>query len=288
VTAADPTAAALRFDALGDEIWRQYVDLDSQAFGPLAYDLGLGKGSVEPGYLAAMARGHRLVRAQLGRPLTEDMYRSLVPACLPSPPSGGYRSCRSWIHVHRDRLEPGIEDVWREHGAFGDASVEGVAPSKLRLCFAHLEPEAIQARVAEVIARYGAESAAATDWTATLLSIARLHQALELLHPTNDGNTRRHALVLYKLLVDAGERPAVLTEINDVYVRTPATWARMIAEGMRRHEAIADAIAHGEDVEQTMRAFDARGVVGQRGARRLGESRTRYRDVVFVPFAGDD
>lgn len=280
--------AIARFDALGDEIWRQYVDLDSQAHGPFAYDLGLGKGSVEPGYLAAMARGHRFMRDHLGEELTPELYEELARRCLPAPPVHRYRVNRAWVHVHRDRMEPGIEDVWAAHGTLPDWTAEGVAPTKLRLRFVALPAQAVEARLAETMAGFASALQCAGDSTARVLTIARFHQALELLHPTSDGNTRRHALILCKLLVDAGETPVILTEINDVYVRTPATWARMIREGMRRWAVVHDAIARGDDVEDAMRAFDARGVVGQRGARRLGASRTRWADVEHVAFAGDD
>lgn len=281
-------AANDRFDALGDEIWRQYVDLDSQAFGPFAYDLGLGKGSVEPGYLEAMARGHRFIRRSLGLRLTTDFYEALSRECLPTPPVHPYRVNRAWVHLHRDRMEPGIEAVWAEHGALPDWTAEGVSPSKLRLRFVPAEPADVRAKLAGALASYEADRERAGDRDARILAMARLHQALELLHPTSDGNTRRHALILCKLLVESGETPVILTEINDVYVRTPETWARMIGEGLRRYAVVRDAIAGGEDVEEALRAFDALGVVGQRGARRLGASRTRWADVTFVPFVDDE
>lgn len=279
-------ALVARFDAVGDEIWRQYVDLDNQAFGPLTYDRGHNNGTVEPGYLAAMARGHRFLRERLGQPLTREVYEALVPACMPKRPALLYRVEHAWLHVHRDRMEEGIHDVWRTHGVTPDETAKGVAPAKLRIRFVHIPPEALAARVDEAIATLHASLEGAADRDARVLAIATFHQSLELLHPTNDGNTRRHALVLDKLLVEAGETPTILTEINDVYVRRPASWARMITEGMRRHAVVRDAIAHGEDVEEAMQAFDAQGVLGQRGARRLGANRTYFPDVVHVSFVG--
>lgn len=70
--------------------------------------------------------------------------------------------------------------------------------------------------------------------------------------------------------------PAIMTEINDSYVRLPASWARMIVQGMNRWRVVPDAIANGEDVEERMQAFDDEGAIGRRGARWLRANRTSF------------
>jgi hypothetical protein len=95
--------------------------------------------------------------------------------------------------------------------------------------------------------------------------------------------------VLDKLLVEIGETPAIVTEINDAYVRLPSSWARMISQGMKRWRVVRDAIADGEDVEERMQAFDREGAIGRRGARWLRPNQTSYALEAWehVPFVDD-
>lgn len=284
-TAADPATV---FDALGDEIWRQYVDLDSQDCGALAYDLGLGKGSSEPGYLASMARAHRLARSQLGERLTVDFFQALHRATLDhAPPAEAYRTGGAWVGIHRDRLEPGIESVWARHGASCAADPDDPSGRRSRLHFAVEQPEAWASRVEAGIAALYREIDAAPDALARLAAIATFHQSLELWHPTRDGNTRRHTLVLDKLLVEHGETPVIMTEINDAYVRLPSSWARMVMQGMRRWRVVQAAIQNGDDVETCMHELDGEGTIGRRGARWLRPNRVGFSAWEHVPFVDD-
>lgn len=272
------------WDALGDETWRAYVDLDSQEHGPLAYDLGLGKGTKEPGYLASMAGAHRVVRDSLGQPLTIALFEAIHRATLAhSPPVETFRPAYSWVGIHEDRMEEGIESIWSAHDAVVDPREDG----RLRLRFERCERSAMCARVENAIADLYASLGIATSTSDRLLAFATFHQHLELWHPTRDGNTRRHTLVLDKLLVEHGETPAIMTEINDAYVRLPASWARMIAQGMNRWRVVRDAVAYGEDVEERMHAFDDDGAIGRRGARWLRANKTRFvlGDWAHVAFA---
>ncbi|MBS2011474.1 MAG: Fic family protein [Deltaproteobacteria bacterium] len=265
------------WDALGDETWRAYVDLDSQEHGPLAYDRGLGKGQREPGYLSSMAKAHRLVRATLGQRLDLETFEAIHRATLTHTSIGStFRDAPAWVGVHRDRMEPGIEAVWAAHDAIPDPRSDGRA----RLRFEPHPPEVMRARIEAGITRMYDAIGAAASREGRILAIATFHQSLELWHPTRDGNTRRHALVLDKLLVEHGETPVIMTEINDAYVRLPASWARMILQGMRRWRVVRDAIEGGEDVEERMHELDREGVIGRRGARWLRPNQT-----VFAPGA---
>lgn len=274
------------FDGLGDEIWRQYVDLDGQAHGPRAYDRGLGKGPAEPGYLASMASAHRVIRESLGQPLTVDFLAELHRTSLAhAAPAATYRTGSSSVRIHRDRLERGIERIWAAH----DVNAEEQNDRVVRLVFAPRPPEAFASCIESGLGKLYAELARAEDATARIRAIATFHQSLELWHPSSDGNTRRHALVLAKLLVESGETPAIMTEINDAYVRLPASWARMIVQGMRRWRVVRDAISDGDDVEEAMQTFDREGAIGRRGARWLHRNQTSYAldDWEHVSFADD-
>lgn len=271
------------FDVLGDETWRLYVDLDSQEHGPSAYDRGLGKGSREPGYLASMANAHRYVRDTLAQPLGIAFFEELHRITLAhAPPTETYRVGRSSVGIHRDRLEPGIEGVWRDHGAVLEEK-----DGKLRLHFETRTADVFRGLLAMAIERLAASLSASAGVAERLFAIATFHQSLELWHPTRDGNTRRHALVLAKVLVTAGLTPAIVTEINDVYVRQPESWARMLAQGMDRWSVIRRAITDGEDVEEAMVAFDRRGALGRRGARWLRPNCVVYAEMEHTPF-GDE
>lgn len=274
------------FDGLGDETWRLYVDLDSQSHGPHAYDRGLGKGREEPGYLASMAAAHRLVGGSLGRRLTVGFLDELHRATLAhAPPQHTYRPGGSYVGLHRDRLEPGIEKVWAAH----DANAEEQDERRVRLVFAARTRQEFVARIEAAIDELYLALERAESSALRVRAIAAFHQSLELWHPTSDGNTRRHGLVLSKLLVESGETPAIMTEINDAYVRLASSWARMITQGMQRWRVVRDAIANGEDVEERMHAFDREGSIGRRGARWLRPNQTSYAfdDWEHVSFVDD-
>jgi hypothetical protein len=269
------------FDGLGDETWRQYVDLDSQEHGPLAYDRGLGKGAREPGYLASMALAHRRVRGELGRRLTVASFEAIHRATLAhAPPAETYRAGVAWVGIHRDRIERGVEALWAEHGATPEEGEDG----RLRLRFGVRDPRAMAALLEAGIDRLYRALDAARDARERVRAIATFHQSLELWHPTRDGNTRRHTLILVKLLVEHGETPTIMTEINDAYVRLPSSWTRMVVQGMNRWRVVRDALAHGEDVEERMHAFDREGAIGRRGARWLRPNRTSFADWEHVSF----
>lgn len=248
-----------RFDALGDESWRLYVDRDHQHLGPMVYDLGLHGRAPEPGFLRSMARAHRLAADALGAPLDRDLLERLHEAALGhAAPRLAYRDAAFHVTVDAARLQPGSAR-WLRRAGVSLHAVDDEGRARLRVVF---EPrggtEEATVRRLEAALRSGRrELAAARDADARLLAIARLHARLELLHPTDDGNTRRNTVVLGKLLVEHGMWPALLDEPNDVVVMDDRAWARAIARGMARFRAAARAAAIGDDVGEAMRRHDA-------------------------------
>lgn len=254
---ASLAGARARFDALHDETWRLYVDRDHQHHGPMVYDHGLHGRDAEPGFLQSMARAHALASRTLGEPLDRPLLQRLHEAALGhATPRLGYRDHAFQVSVDPRRLRPGSRRWLTESGVRLEPFEEdGVR--RLRVLFVDLDgEEGVFRRLERVLAAGRRALSAANGADARLLAIARLHARLELLHPTEDGNTRRDLVVLNKLLVEHGFWPAILDEPNDVVVMDPPRWADALRKGMARFCAAARAVGCGDDVGERLRAHD--------------------------------
>jgi hypothetical protein len=253
-------SAARRFDALHDESWRLYVDRDHQHWGPTVYDLGRHGRDREPGFLASMGRAHRLAATSLGAPLDRGLLQRLHEAALGhADPRLAYRDHAFQVTIDAARLQPGSR-LWLTSCSVSLHPHDDEGRARVRVIFEPIggREAATVRRLEAVLARGRRELAAAArrDEDARLLAVARLHARLELLHPTEDGNTRRHLVVLNKLLVEQGLWPTILDEPNDVVALDARGWASAIARGMRRFRAAARAVAYGDDVAEALRRHD--------------------------------
>ena len=245
-------------DVLGRDTWRYYIDLDRQDRGSAAFDEGIG-GTREPGYLASVLAAHDYARARIGQAIGLEDYVELQNLVTQhEPPDELWRPGKAWVQAPRVALEPRIETIWEPLGVSIDEEAD-TSPGWVRILMTHHAGavDALEADVVRMLAEGQAEIEAATGPEA-LMAIARLHQALELLHPTRDTNTRRHLVLLQWLLANAGYLPSLLTEPNHVYARHPASWARCIDEGTDRTRAVHHAHQRGLDVAEVLTAFDVR------------------------------
>lgn len=250
--------ARRRFDALHDETWRLYVDRDHQHHGPMVYDRGLHGRDAEPGFMESMASAHALASRELGSPLDRALLQRLHEAVLAhGAPKLAYRDHAFHVTVAPRRLQRGSLPWLTRSGAQLEEVEEDGVP-RLRVLFVELEggEESIVRRLERVLSAGRRAIARAKDADARLLAIARLHARLELLHPTEDGNTRRNLVLLDKLLVEHGFWPVILDEPNDVVVMDARRWAAALRRGMTRFQVAARAIAYGDDVGERLREHD--------------------------------
>lgn len=228
----------------------------------MVYDLGRHGREPEPGFLASMARAHRLASSQLGAPLDRALVQRLHEAALGhAGPRLAYRDHAFHLTVDATRLQRG-STRWLTACGVSLEPIEQDGRARLRVVFEPLAggEEAIVRRLEAILAAGRRALAAATRRDARLLAIARLHARLELLHPTDDGNTRRNLVLLDKLLVEHGFWPVILDEPNDVVVMDDRRWAAALVRGMDRFRAAARAVACGDDVGESLRRHDhARG-----------------------------
>ncbi len=224
----------------------------------MVYDHGLHGRDAEPGFLASMARAHALASREIGAPLDRALLQRLHEAALGhATPKLAYRDHAFHVAVDPRRLRRGSLP-WLTRSGVRLEPIEEDGVARLRVLFVDVDggEEGIVRRLERVLSTGRAALARAKDAEQRLLAIARLHARLELLHPTEDGNTRRHLVVLDKLLVEHGFWPVILDEPNDVVVMDARRWAEALRRGMARFQAAARAVAFGDDVGERLRAHD--------------------------------
>ncbi|MCA9315001.1 MAG: hypothetical protein H6806_10415 [Planctomycetes bacterium] len=248
--------AAELLQLLGSETWRLYVDLDRQHLGSAAFDEGL-RGVREPGFLASMLAAHHRALGLVGEPLDARALAALHDDVLGHAPEAPrtWRNHASWVGVPRAGIEPRVRARWDVWGVRLDP-VAPTRPGYVRLVLAPPPTATTWDERLDACLQAGQQHVRDAAPEGKLLAIAQLHQDLELLHPTADANTRRHLLVLQKLLVEAGFPPALLTEPNHVYGLAPRSWARCLQEGIERTRAVHHALQRGMDVPAMLRSFD--------------------------------
>jgi hypothetical protein len=274
---AERAAAVAKFDAIGPEIWRQYIDLRRQHHGSAVFDQGLHGKPPEPGYLASMRSAHRLARDGLGERMTAQSYAEIQAASRAHSDDdamAGWSS--STDRVNADRSTAGVDfeaqvrnawatsatapEAWEKVQALGlpmgDTFKLTTHPLTINFEFKYegKSEEASRARIQKLF----------DDFYATLRTtgtplreIARLHKNLEYMHAFKDANTRTNLVVLNKLLVECGYNPVVLDDPNQSYTQTIDEWEALLDRGVRRWRAIRRAPALGLTTEEMLQAFDA-------------------------------
>jgi hypothetical protein len=273
--ATDRQRLVAKFDALGADIWRQYIDLKRQNFGSAVFDQGLHGKTPEPGYLASMAAGHQAARNALGQRMTAAWYESLqamTRAHSNDAAMAGWSSSTDRVKPSQatagaqflNEMNAGAhgtaQQFWDRFTAIdipmGDTFTMHPLGQTIQFAF-HYQGKseaASKARIQKLFDDFYADLRT-TDRPRWLIS--RLHKNLEYMHAFKDANTRTNLVVLNKLLVECSYDPVVLDDPNLSYTQTIDEWEDLLRRGNRRWREIRRAQDQGLDMEQVMQAFDA-------------------------------
>jgi hypothetical protein len=264
-----------KFDALGADIWRQYIDLKRQNFGSAVFDQGLHGKTPEPGYLASMAAGHKAARNAIGLRMTAAWYESLqaltrahsndatmagwsssTDRVKPSQATAGPR----FLNEMNQGMGGNAQQFWDRFTAIdipmGDTFTMHPLGQTIQFAFTYAgkSEAASKARIQKLFDDFYADLRTSNQprWL-----VARLHKNLEYMHAFKDANTRTNLVVLNKLLVECGFDPVVLDDPNLSYTQTVDEWEDLLRRGNLRWREIRRAQDQGLNIEQVMQGFDA-------------------------------
>lgn len=278
---AESEALKETFDAIGDDIWRQYIDLRRQHLGSAVFDRGLHGKPPEAGYLSSMAAAHSLARDQLGKKMDATEYESIQGASRQHSDDDDMAGwSASTDRVKAEKATAGDEFMRVANDALGTPNL-GSAERNKKLKDAGISYgdliESIyytpDTAVIQFAFKYQGKSEAASKQRIDdmfkafysemqtsdqpLKAIARLHKNLEYMHPFKDANTRTNLVVLNKILVEHNFTPVILDDPNMSYTRTVDEWEALLQKGMERWLEVSAARQFGHDPEAALAAFDA-------------------------------
>lgn len=209
------------------EKWREHIDGRHQHHGREVYLQALHNPDrkPDPNYNICMLRGDRFLRNTFGRNLTVNDYRQLHRLVAPVEDGDfGLQPRTGTLDISFLQFNDSIDDL-----------VEDEQPYVQRYSGTTVTLRSISEPLAEVdrlLEDY-------YDKVFVMLEdIARLHQALENLHPYVDYNTRTNRLVLNRLLAERREALCILHSPLDVHHSTLAHWVEAIERGQREWTAI--------------------------------------------------
>ena len=291
------------FDGIGDEIWRQYIDLRRQHFGSAVFDEGLHGKPPEPGYLASMGGAHVFLARLLGRRMTPELYEKLQRETRRhsnDDTMAGWSTHTDHVDADKSTAGPGFLEAYA--AAWGsNASLEEIyarlqsrsipmgdaieriytTATMTTVNFAFKYPDkgesASKQRLQKLFDDFYDEVEVSDN---KLQVIARPHKNLEYLHPFKDANTRTNLALLNKLLVEYGFEPVILDDPNQSYTQTVDEWAGLLQRGMDRWSEVLLAQVEDLDVTKAMLDFDTENDTPARN--RLKQQDDRARDLEGV------
>ena len=231
-----------------DKAWQLLMDADKhQTRGAYGFEN-------EPGYMAGMMRGFKLMLEELDKPFTADLYERLHDTAI-----RGVRQRSGQAFEERYR---GDESSVSFGGILGktftidglarlrqanewtdwfkiDAAEHAAKDDEITVRLLKKTRQDCQAKVTGIIERYNDQIATAGPEEAKLTAILKCCQDLEVAHTFTDANLRTTAfLILNRLLIQNGLSPTVLGDPNNLDGHTIEELIPQVRAGQERVRAL--------------------------------------------------
>lgn len=242
-----------RYQLLGKEKWREFIDGKDAAHGKHAYDMGFhreGLGEKEPGYLKGMTETIEYIHETIDEKLTIENYLRIHSiACqhferddaddftiCRKEEVGAFRTIRvgSLIYPKR-RIEKTVLKELHHLNRRIQAS-QFIEKNGNHISLSYIEnenPEQMRNKFSKLLDGYHRDIERCIEPSQKLYVIARLFQHSQWLHTTTDGSGRLDIAVMNKLLTQNGFHPTILDQPYMCCTNTLAEWIESLQDGLQ-------------------------------------------------------
>ncbi len=256
------------YNALGDKKWKEFVEGTLHRYGPYVFDQGLHKGNVEPGFAASMESAYEFLEKSFDRELDADFYLDLhqhacshfdgpatqtligrdkvrsfrgreIHLTVPLNPVSGYAMSQEGIDEFNE-LNRWINRRFGPSFALGRAQKNPHLPIEHMIIYHAMSREQVKILFSFFVNEFHFELSRANNKRQVLVTIAKLIQRLEWLHPVPDGCGRTDTALLNYLLAKYGHTPVLLDYPYRSSCLGLQEWVKELEEGMSKWKVEAD------------------------------------------------
>lgn len=234
-----------RYEALGPEHWRVYIDakhLSSVPSNPSLsrrriYNEGRHGGTAEKQYYKSMKAADSLVLSTIGKPLDFNLYFKIHEKTMEHREGEAkkIREGTSPIHLPVKDFDDGVKEQAEEYLIFSAENKDGLCEITHRILD-------VPYKFHKIMSKYYNGINKAETSEEKLQIIAQTHLCLEWLHAFNDGNSRTNKLVLNKMLAENDLDLCILDTPLGVEQKNLTTWLSKIKDGQTRWKQCVDNI----------------------------------------------
>lgn len=236
---------------LGSDKWKEAVDGVYHEHGKWVFDCGLHNHTIEPGYMLSVERAFHYISYHLNTRTNAAQYMQIHQLVC-----GHFDGENNSVLMGQEKVGVfrNIEDKnwwtpWTPwYGTFSAEAIAELDAQNPRVASYDLAANKLtytsftREEIHDLVERYFTEfydemDAASNNEDQKLRGIARLITRLEWLHPFKDGQGRTDSLLLNKLLVEFGFKPALLKHPYKSSTLGLNGWTDYLKQGMHNWEA---------------------------------------------------
>ena len=239
--------------------WKEGVDGQFHVHGPLVFDQGLHRGSVEPGFYTSLLSGYHFLSQNFGRKIDATFYLELhatlcahfdkknTQTLIGKDKIGTFRTVNNPISasfgppyyaltatgaVEFYALSNELSNLYGPDFNLGKILPSPNDPHTYTIYYHPMEAPQVRAIFNHFVKNFYQEVDLAHDQEKILRAIARLFQQLEWLHAPVDGAGRTDTALLNFLLTEYGFHPVLLKYPYLSSCRGLDEWVAVLKEGL--------------------------------------------------------